>query len=251
MLYYTFYDFHDILNLLNAKRYEPRMSVTRQQILQIATDLFKHDGYNHTTLNQIADAANTTLDKVQALYSCKEQLVLDLYQTLALDTQQSIVHLAQGHIAQRYFEAMEIRIRQLQPHYAALAALFAHAMLPHNDITTQDISPGRRDPLYQAFIQLVETSTDAPNGDGGADNMAMLLYTFHFMILVFWIFDRTKDKQATHLLIDFMGDFFKVMRPMMVMPMFSKALTKLAQIMMLVFGGARLVEADNAASQTE
>jgi AcrR family transcriptional regulator len=227
------------------------MSATRQQILQIATALFEQDGYNHTTLAQIADAANANLDEVQALYSCKEQLVLDLYQTLAHDTQYSVEHLAQGHIANRYFEVMEIRITQLQPHYEALAALFAHAILPHGEITTQDISPGKRDALYQAFIQLVEASDDAPAADNGADNLAMLLYTFHFMILVFWMFDRTKDKQATHLMIDFMGDFFKVMRPMMVMPLFSKAMTKLAQIMMLVFGGARLVESDNVPPQVE
>src|SRR5688572_18564536 len=129
------------------------MSATRQQILQIAANLFEHEGYNHITLNHIADAADTSITEVQALYSCKEQLVLDLYQTLAQDTQHSIAHLAQGHLAQRYFQMMETRIRQLQPHYEALAALFARAILPHSDITTNDISPGRRDALYQAFIQ--------------------------------------------------------------------------------------------------
>ncbi|MDQ7033514.1 MAG: hypothetical protein Q9P01_01380 [Anaerolineae bacterium] len=137
---------------------------------------------------------------------------------------------------------METRIRQLQPHYDAIAALLATAMLPHSDISTKDISRGKQDALYQAFLLLVQGSKDAPSTESDADNLAMLLYTFHFMILLFWVYDRTKQKQATHLMIDFMGDFFKVLRPMMMMPMFRRAMTKLAKIMMLVFGGARLID---------
>jgi hypothetical protein len=69
----------------------------------------------------------------------------------------------------------------------------------------------------------------------------MLLYSFHFVVTIFWLYDRTPNQQATTLLIDFLRDVFKFIRPMMIMPLFGKAMVKLAQIMMLVFGGARLV----------
>lgn len=222
------------------------MSETSKPILQIAADLFQNGGYTQTTMTQIAEEANTTLTELETAYCCKEHIVLDLYRSFAEDMQQTVVDLPDGHVARRYFQTMEARITQLQAHYEAVAALFAIAMLPHSDISTKDISPGRQDAMYQAFLLLVQGSEDASSTDSDADNLAMLLYTFHFMILVFWVYDRTKQKQATHLMIDFMGDFFKVMRPMMMMPMFRRAMTKLAKIMMLVFGGARLLEDDES-----
>ena len=217
------------------------MSDTTHSILHVAADLFENDGYTATTMSGIAQAAHISLTDLESLYTCKESIVLDLYRSLADNMQQSIPEIPDGHVAQRYFKFMEARITQLQAHYEAMAALFAIAMLPHSPLSTKDISPGTRDAIYQAFLLLIARSDDAPSDDE-ADNLAMLLYTFHFMILVFWVYDRTKDKQATHLLVDFMGDFFRVMRPMMMMPLFRKAMNKLARIMMLVFGGARLID---------
>jgi AcrR family transcriptional regulator len=224
------------------------MSDTPQSILHVAADLFENDGYSATTMSRIAQAAHISLTDLETLYTCKESIVLDLYRSFAEEMQQSIPTIGAGHVAHRYFKFMEARITQLQSHYEAMAALFAIAMLPHSHLSTKDISPGRRDAIYQAFLLLIAGSEDAPSDDE-VDNLAMLLYTFHFMILVFWAYDRTKDKQATHLLIDFMGDFFRVMRPMMMMPVFRKAMNKLAKIMMLVFGGARLIDDEESTDE--
>jgi AcrR family transcriptional regulator len=213
-----------------------------QKVLQTAARLFQTTGYTATTLSQIAIEADIALDTLQQQYAHKEKIALALYHVMAEETQHSIRQIEEAHLARRYVIVMKNKIGQLQPHAEAMAALFATAMLPHSDITTAHISPGTADPMYQAFLQLVQEAQDTPSTETDSRNLAMLLYTFHFLILVFWVYDRTVEKKATHLLIEFMGELFKVLRPMMMMPLFGKAITKLAHIMMLVFGGARWVE---------
>src|SRR5690606_14430070 len=111
-----------------------------------------------------------------------------------------------------------------------------------SEITPPMISPGLSDPLMHAMQALIKQADDAPGKDDDSDNLAMLLYSFHSLVMLFWLYDRTEGKRATLLFINFLRDFVKLMRPMMMMPLVNKALMKMAKIMMLVFGGARFVE---------
>lgn len=210
-------------------------------VLHEAQQLFQAQGYQQTTLHQIADAAHITTDVLVQDYCCKEHIALALYSGLSDDLSRNMDSVPTGKFAQRYHHVMIERVQQYNDNAGAIAALFATAMLPDSDITPSNISTGKTDNLYTAFGELIRTSDDAPP-QSDAEKFTMLLYTFHFLVTVFWLYDRTPKKQATAYLLDFLHDLFKVMRPMMIMPLFTKAMTKLAQIMMLVFGGATLLE---------
>ena len=216
--------------------------VEAKTILHEAQLLFQQQGFRQTTLTEIADASHLALDSVTADYCCKEKIALALYKDLNDDLLRTLDSVPSGKFAERYHHVMTERVQNYDNNAGAISALFANAMLPDSDIEPDDISTGTQDTLYVAFADLIRSSDDAPASEDDVDKLTMLLYTFHFLVTVFWLYDRTPKKQATAHLLDFLYDLFKLMRPMMVMPLFTKAMTKLAQIMMLVFGGAKLVE---------
>jgi hypothetical protein len=62
--------------------------------------------------------------------------------------------------------------------------------------------------------------------------LGIVLYTFHMLIILFWLYDRTPDQQATHKLRRFVYELFKMLRPMFILPMIPQAIVKLSQIML-------------------
>lgn len=214
--------------------------INKIDICQVADTLFEEKGFGQVSLGEIAEVAAVPLNLLEAVYSSTQAIALTIYQNSTQFTVDEIAHLPSGTVSQRYFALLESRLAQLAQHQEAMTGLFASAMSPSSPIQAADISPGMRDPLMSALKQLVNEASNAPTKDG--DDLVLLLYTFHFLLILFWLYDRTEEKQASHLFTNFLREFFKMARPMMVMPMFSKAMRKMAKIMMLVFGGARLVD---------
>lgn len=218
------------------------LKVYPPQVLMIATELFQERGYDNVSLPDIATAADLPLTQVADEYQNTAQIALALYRQMAEETLTSSAQLPHGTISQRYYALLERKIEQLTPHEDTVSALFGYAMRQSSDITSADLSPGQTDPMMQSFQMVVRDATNAPKNPDDAENTTMLLYTFHFLTLLFWVYDRTENKRATHLFTAFLRDFFKLLRPMMVMPMVRNAMTKMARIMMLAFGGARLAD---------
>src|SRR5690606_10324038 len=105
--------------------------------------------------------------------------------------------LPEGSISERYFTVMEEKLSQLSAHQEAVSALFAIAMRPKSGITAAEISPGMRDPMMALMQQLIDQADDKPAKD--EDELALFLYAFHFLVIVFWLYDRTDEKEASHL----------------------------------------------------
>lgn len=214
--------------------------VNKQHLLQVAENLFDTQGFEQVALKDIADALDLPLASIEQEYPSTAHIALSIYHDLADESLASSADLAQGKISERYFRVMEDKLAQLNQHQESVSALFATAMRPRSAILPSEISPGLRDPMMSVMQTVIADASDAPSKS--ADDLVFLLYTFHFLVIIFWLYDRTEDKQASHLFTNFLREFVKISRPMMVMPMFTRALNKMATIMMLVFGGARLVD---------
>jgi hypothetical protein len=76
---------------------------------------------------------------------------------------------------------------------------------------------------------------DAPRGD--RVHFASLLYSLHFLLILFWLYDHSPQQRATGDLLDFVRDSLGLLRPMLVIPMVSSSLARLAEIMAAVFVG--------------
>jgi AcrR family transcriptional regulator len=210
---------------------------TRQHILATAVRLFMTQGYDATTMRDIAAAAECSPGLTYRYFAQKEALVVALYEDLATESLVFADSLAFMNMAERYHMLMQHKMAQVKPHRAALMALFCAVMQPDAN-TTLNIwgrnTTDSRDKMLDVFGHVVNGATDKLN-EPVASSMITLLYAFYILLMIFWSYDRTPDFRATRLMLDFMREALKIVRPMMLMPVISKAVVRLAGILALVF----------------
>ncbi|XWX03980.1 hypothetical protein VZO05_00230 [Aggregatilineales bacterium SYSU G02658] len=153
-----------------------------------------------------------------------------LYLDLSQETRDTLDAIAFSHVAQRFYDLMSAKIAQLEPHRPQIARFFAETMQAEEP---QGIFP--HDEMIQAFVELVQHSTDAPNRPEDAAQLADLLYGLYLLTVLFWLYDRTPQRAATAHLLDFTREMIRLLRPMMIMPLFTKALGKVSTIIGMVF----------------
>lgn len=153
-----------------------------------------------------------------------------LYHTLSEESLHAIQLQAPATLSQRYTVALTARFQAMSPHRASLAELFADAMRQQDHPLFQ-----AQDSTRDGFLAVLQGSVDTVRPDELAD-MVNFLYALYWLVMLFWLYDRTPETRATFALIEFMGDMLKMIRPLMIMPLFSKALGKISGIMKLVFG---------------
>ena len=60
---------------------------------------------------------------------------------------------------------------------------------------------------------------------------------FHFALILFWLYDRSPDQQATKDLLGFTCNALTLIRPVLILPFVSQEMAHLAGIMERVFLG--------------
>lgn len=152
------------------------------------------------------------------------------YLDLAQQTRDTLDSIAYSHVAQRFYDLMSAKIAQLEPHRSQMARFFAEAM---QSDAPQGIFP--QDAMTLVFVELVQRSTDAPARPEEVEGLANLLYALYLLSVLFWLYDRTPQRAATAHLLDFTREMIRLIRPMMIMPLFTKALGKISMIIGMVF----------------
>ncbi|MEM9955558.1 MAG: TetR/AcrR family transcriptional regulator [Chloroflexota bacterium] len=216
------------------------VQVQPHNILDTADALFEAQGYDNTTLRDIAQQVDIPLELLERDYACKDEIALAIYQQLSEQSHELAQTIASAPISEMYYTVLEQRLSLLTDHSEVSSILFANAMRPQARITASDIAPGSRDPIMQIMHCIVDKASDKPKR--GAEDLTLFLYAFHFLVVVFWLYDRTDNKTASHMFTSFLRDLLKTLQPMLVLPLLRKALTNMAKIMMVIVGGARLVD---------
>lgn len=214
------------------------LQLDTHNILSVADELFHAHGFADTRLRDIADEAGIPLEIVERQYGDTAHIALCLYHQLANDSLEWIDTLPSGTVSERYHALLSHKLTQWQANEEITVALFSKAMLPHSTITPIEISKGKDDPMLATMRVIVDGASDRVVRH--AEDITLMMYAFHFLVVIFWLYDRTDNKQASHIFVNFLREFFKLVRPLMVMPLVSKAMSQMAKIIMLVFGGAKL-----------
>src|SRR3954467_15966907 len=111
-----------------ATQLTPKGERTREHILDTALSLFIEQGYDATTMREIASAADCSLGLTYRYFARKEDLVLALYQRTAAEQETYMQALPAAQIADRFAQVMQAKIAQLAPYRDAFGALFGAAL---------------------------------------------------------------------------------------------------------------------------
>ena len=103
-----------------------------------------------------------------------------------------------GQLADRYRQSLEAALAGLALQRAETAALFAAALAEDADFDLMRGEAAER--LSRAYHRLVLESQDALP-EPKALELGVALYTFHMLVVLFWLYDRSPDQASTGKLI--------------------------------------------------
>ena len=208
---------------------------TRQRIFEIAIEQFVERGYEETTMRDIAKAAECSLGLAYRYFDSKEAIVLMLWQESADDFAVQMSQLDEGKLTDRYYQAMQKKVVQLQPYRGVIKATIGAAMNPASGVAIVGAeTTWYRDVVLGALEKLVIESTDAPK-EVRSKQIAMIMYAVHLILTLVWIYDNKPGQSLTQEALNFMRDTMKLLRPMLILPPVASTLARLSRIMAGIF----------------
>ncbi|GAB5490981.1 MAG: TetR/AcrR family transcriptional regulator [Phototrophicaceae bacterium] len=208
---------------------------TRQRIFEVAIEQFVQNGYEETTMRDIAKSADCSLGLAYRYFDSKDAIVLMLWQELADDFAFRMSQLEEGNLTNRYYLAMQEKVSQLLPYRSVIKATIGAAMNPASGVAiVGSETTWYRDVVLGALEKLVIESTDAPK-EVRSKQIAMIMYAVHLMLTLVWIYDTKPNQSLTQEALDFMRDTMKLLRPMLILPPVASTLARLSRIMAGIF----------------
>ncbi|MEU9744615.1 TetR/AcrR family transcriptional regulator [Streptomyces niveus] len=116
---------------------QPRRGDTRQRIQDVALQLFAEQGYEKTSLREIAEHLDVTKAALYYHFKTKEDIVVSLFQDLARPVDELI---AWGESQPQTLEVKKEILRRYSDSLAAAAPLFR--FMQENQATMRDLSVG-------------------------------------------------------------------------------------------------------------
>jgi AcrR family transcriptional regulator len=208
----------------------PKALLTRQRILDTALQLFATNGYEETSMRDIAAAAECSLGLAYRYFANKEDLVLELYVWLVAQLETLVGQLPAATIAKRFDYLMQALMVVMAPHRLTLVALSGAALNPHSRagvFGAEGIDVRRR--ALAAYATLVAGANDAPRATQ-IDDLATLLYGAQLALVLFWLQDSSDEARKTTDLLTFIVELFQRLRPLLRLPSTAHMLAHLVQI---------------------
>src|SRR5260221_771765 len=178
------------MNMFTFMEVEPptppsKAELTRERILQAALNLFRANGYENTTLRQIAAESGSSLGLAYRYFGGKEEFVLAFYELLAAEFIQQIPDLPRGKIAQRFAAAFRLKLSLVEPHNELIGVLLSSALNPNSRVAVLGkASAGVRPRMQTAFFRVGRESPDAPPPSTSAA-LAKMAFNVHLSLRYF------------------------------------------------------------------
>lgn len=185
-------------------RTTPRAQDTRRRIYEAALELFREQGFEQTTMRDIAAKAGVALGAAYYYFTSKEAIVLDFYREVQQGNHEAILEAMQGQrkLKDRLRCVLEKRFESLVPNRKFCDALFRHA-------------PDRKDPLSpfseetrairEGALEHLRIAVEGSDTKISADlkpHLPYLLWLYQMGLILFWIYDRSPRQERTQRLTE-------------------------------------------------
>jgi AcrR family transcriptional regulator len=175
----------------------------RTKILEAALDLFRERGFAEATMREIASRAGVASGLAYYYFDSKDAIVLAFYQRAQEELASAMEEAQTGKTLRARLQGMiEAKFAYFAPNRRFLGALMAHAANPASPLSP--FGEPSREIREKEFAQieraLGETGTSVPKDM--APHIAKILWIYQMGLLLFWIYDPSKDQERTHALLD-------------------------------------------------
>jgi AcrR family transcriptional regulator len=180
-----------------------KSDLTRARILDASIVLFRRQGFDATTMREIAAEAGVALGGAYYYFESKNAIVLAFYnrsrQEMAPLLEEALA--ASRDLRSRLASLIEVKLKYFEPNRDILAALAgrtdpADPLSPFSD-QTREI----RDADIEVFARAITESRTKVSRDLSV-HLPRLLWLYQMGIILFWIYDHSPQQQRTHKLLD-------------------------------------------------
>jgi AcrR family transcriptional regulator len=176
---------------------------TRQRILDAALNLFRENGFDRTTMRDIASAAGVANGAAYYYFRSKEELVMAFYLRTADESRVVLpAMLAKTRdLRKRLHIVIEQKLEQFVDHRAFIGALFRTAIDPASPLSPfgKETAPIREEATDRFRIALEGSSVAVPREFRA--KLPHLLWLYQMGIILFWVYDKSPGQQRTHRLV--------------------------------------------------
>lgn len=217
-----------------------KSEATRSRILDVALELFRRQGFEPTTMREIAAEADVSLGSAYYYFESKEDLVMAYYER-AMDamTPRMEADLAgAASFEERVSAIMAVKFDYFQPNRSFLGALLRHAADPQNRLSpfseaTRYIR--ERDQLY--FARAFKESREMRLPEELLAHLPRLLWLYQMGLILYWIYDRSPGQRKTRVLreksLALLTDMLKLSRFALLKPLRKR----IVELIVLAEGG--------------
>jgi len=176
---------------------------TRALILDTALGLFRKKGFEETTMRDVASEAGVALGAAYYYYDSKHSIVMAFYGRAQREMEPEIRSrmTRSTSLEKRLRTLIEVKFDYFLPNRELLGALASHAD-PHHPLSPfSEETREMREQEISYFSDVIEGSKQRVTSDL-KPYMPRLLWLYQMGLLMFWVYDRSRNQKRTQLLFD-------------------------------------------------
>lgn len=177
-----------------------RGAAARERLYGIAIRLMAKQGYEATTLRDVAKEAGVSVGLLYRYFPSKRAVIIALYDELSADYARQALDMPRGRWRDRFIFALKTSLQVLEPHRVALRALIPVLVGDPEEGVFAESAAFSRLRVQRVFEEAVVGSTDAP-AHPLAESIGRLLYLVHLAVLLWWLLDKSSKQRATAALV--------------------------------------------------
>jgi len=189
-------------------RRDEKKDETQAAILNTSLRLFREKGFKGTTMRDIAAEAGIALGTTYNYFPTKEHIALHFFERsleTVLARYRDEVDPALP-LEEKAFLLLAIEIEQVAPYEEFLSLIVTQAAAPASRLNPFGADAARLKDLYVGFVREILAGAHAqgelPPLAGRDDILLSAFWVYHLGVLLFWLNDRSPDKEDTYVLID-------------------------------------------------
>lgn len=177
---------------------------TKQRILASALELFREHGYDATTMRMVAEAAGVSLGNAYYYFASKDLLLQAFYREVHEAHVAAAAPALDGArtLHDRLLAVMLAKLEVIEPYHRFSALMFRSAADPESPLNP--FHPAGADIAKEGealFAQALAGSSTRLPKDLAAE-LPNLLWTYSMGVVLYWIHDRSPQRDKTRRLIE-------------------------------------------------
>jgi AcrR family transcriptional regulator len=219
-------------------RTTPKSEETGLNILDAALALFRQQGFDGTTMRDIAARAEVATGAAYYYYPSKEAIVMDFYRRSAAEMQpklEAVLAQARG-LEARIRELIRVKLVHFAPNRAVLRALLRNGADPAHPLSPFSAETKEIRNLDMAWFDRILVDCGVPITRDLKPHLAAILWFFQMGVILFWVIDESPQQSRTMRLLDLASASVATLIRISSLPLMRPVRRKAVQLIEIVRG---------------